>query len=229
MIDSAHVEAERAARMNPIAGRAFLPDRNRDNDPCGEFVLGRVRHYGFRVPFHPCDRDYDPAPNAVRIQFNRCGRDGVRLTGGVCEDLVVTATAMLDDCVAGFRPTHRACALPVAPIALDRRVWDEECGPDLSEIRFRLMAAPNPDPTRDERPTAVPLTIGTRSVPELCSQLVRGVRADECGRFERDLGCRFELDEETRRLVVPGDRSTSAHTPIRSPEALRRSGEVRCG
>jgi hypothetical protein len=228
-IDAAHAEAERAACMNPIGGRHFVPDRNRDNDPCGEFVVGRVRHYGFRAPFDPCDRDYDPAPNAVRIQFDRRGPDGVRLVGGIRESIVVTATAMLDDEVCGFRPTHPECVLPVAPIALDRRVWDDEIRPTLPDIRFRLMAKPDPDPRRNERPTAVPLTIGTRNIPELCAQVVCGVRAGECERFERSMDCRFELDEEKGRLVIPGDRYTGqAHDPLWDAlKDLKKSGDVR--
>ncbi|HVK14030.1 MAG TPA: hypothetical protein VM597_35130, partial [Gemmataceae bacterium] len=227
--EAAYAEAERAARMNPIYGCAVIPDRNRSNDPCGEFVLGHVRRYQFVGRFEPDEPDCGRCPNAVRIHLNRRGCDGVRMTAGVREDLVVTATAMLDDEVCGFRPRHGRCVLPVVPIALHRHVWDDEVCEDLPDIRFRLMAGPDPHPGRDERPTAVPLTIGCRDVPGLCNQVRNGVRADECERFERSMGRPFELDCEHGRLVVPGDRYTGhAHEPLwEALKDLRKSGAVR--
>lgn len=231
--DAAHAQAERAAHWNLIFGRPVAPDRNPDNDPRGEFVLGAVEHYGYRVPFDPAGPAAWAGVNAVRVHYDRRGRDGVPLPGGLREDLVVTATALLDGDVAGFRPLGETSVLPVAPLALDRRAWDAGLAAapavGLPDITVRLMAAPDPNPARGQRPTAVPLTIGTRNVIDLATQLATGVTAGEYDRFTAAVGGPFELDDRTGRLAVPGDRYTG---PALDPlglalDGLRRSGDIR--
>ncbi len=227
--DRAHDAAERAACSNPIFGHAIVPDRNRDNDPCGQFVFGFVRHHGYGVPFHPVGDHNRQMANAVYVRLERRGRHGIRMPGGLRESLVVEATAMLDGDVAGFRTVNDCSTIPFCPLALDRREWDsgldEDCDSHgLPEIEFVLLASEH----RSRKPTAVPLTIGTRNATELAAQVEDGIADEQYDRFVNGHGP-LEMDERHHRLVVPGERYTgSAHAKLlKALNDLRRSGEAR--
>jgi hypothetical protein len=254
--DRSHAAAVRACSVNPILGQIITPDRNPDNSPEGDFVVGGVRRHGFSCDFIPARPNQYAGVNAVRICL--C-RDGVPAPGGFRLDVCAIATAMLDGEVCGFEINCHGQRIPLAPLALDRRVWEagldgrssgnqgDDDGKDsdddddqddrrkdgdirLPEIVFRMMAGPTGKGNGNgRRPTAVPLTIGTRSVAELASQFVAGVTEEQYFRFVDDFGP-FELDEHGEKLGVPADRfyGKGNHEALRAAlTALKQSGEVR--
>ncbi|HKB04297.1 MAG TPA: hypothetical protein VKD90_18885 [Gemmataceae bacterium] len=234
--DASHAEAVRAAGLNPIYRDVIAPERNGDNDPDGEFVVGSVPQFGFQAPFTPAAHRNWADVNAVRIHLERTGRDAPRTPGGIPHKLAVTSAAMLDGDVAGFQPGRAGQAIPMAPFALDERAWNlaietaewEDEG--LPEIEVRLMARRDPHPGRNRRPTAVAVTLGTRSPDEFLSQILTGVTEDQYERFTAAVRGPLELDEESGRLPMPGDRhyGHSSHSRLLAGLGeLRKSGEPR--
>jgi hypothetical protein len=120
-------EAQKCGLRNPVLGCALGLERNDENAPEGDIVIGSLDHpKGKFVPAEPeSDRhSLDRSINAVRIHPRKTKVRGnpVALLGSFpsslrYRDLEASATAMLDGRIIGFRQRFSQ-PIPMAPIAL---------------------------------------------------------------------------------------------------------------
>jgi Flp pilus assembly protein TadG len=123
LINRARQIAVAFGRSNPVQGTPLLLDPNNDNAADGDIV------FGYYAPvdgqgFQRAEDAASPYVNAVRITAQRTRARGNpagmyfgRFFNLSQADVVVSATAIIDREVYGFRPTDRA-PLPLMPIAI---------------------------------------------------------------------------------------------------------------
>jgi Flp pilus assembly protein TadG len=243
------------AAKNPVLGQPLALDPNPSNAPRGDVVLGIVDRPSSRL-FTPVDFSDSTNSqllmiNAMRITGRRTRARGNpapflfgKLMGTASANVIVSATAMLDRDVIGFRPPPGG-SIPLVPIAL----LSDPTGQNPATWEFQVAQRGGTDVWRFDRPTRtfLPgsdglfemqvtlgsngclLQLGVPTAADAATQVTGGVTALQLA----DLGGELVLGPDNS-LTVPGfpncgppPASADLDTLRDALTALNQTGELR--